>query len=214
MKLTVTSRQDKKAKDLRKEGLIPCIIYGKHLSTSLAVACKRNDLIKKYKEAWYSTPITVSGDGIDQLVLIQDIQLDPVTDVLIHVDFLAVNKDEKVTTEIPVKMIGESMVEKLGEGKIQLLKDFIEVEAFPQDLPHDVTIDISVIKNVNDVIVVRDLKFSDKVEVLDDPEQAIVTVLILTEEVEEAPVATVEAAPAAGTTPATPAKDDKKDEKK
>jgi ribosomal protein L25 (general stress protein Ctc) len=51
MKLTVTSRQDKKAKDLRKEGLIPCIIYGKHLSTSLAVACKRNDLIKKYKEA-------------------------------------------------------------------------------------------------------------------------------------------------------------------
>lgn len=216
MKLTVTSRQDKKAKDLRKEGLIPCIIYGKHLSTSLAVACKRNDLIKKYKEAWYSTPITVSGDGIDQLVLIQDIQLDPVTDVLIHVDFLAVNKDEKVTTEIPVKMIGESMVEKLGEGKIQLLKDFIEVEAFPQDLPHDVTIDISAIKTINDVIVVRDLKFSDKVEVLDDPEQAIVTVLIITEEVEEAPVAAVEAAPvagtapAAGTTPAAPAKDDKK----
>ncbi len=216
MKLTVTSRQDKKAKDLRKEGLIPCIIYGKHLSTSLAVACKRNDLIKKYKEAWYSTPITVSGDGIDQLVLIQDIQLDPVSDVLIHVDFLAVNKDEKVTTEIPVKMIGESMVEKLGEGKIQLLKDFIEVEAFPQDLPHDVTIDISAIKTINDVIVVRDLKFSDKVEVLDDPEQAIVTVLIITEEVEEAPVAAVEAAPvagtapAAGTTPAAPAKDDKK----
>lgn len=148
--------------------------------------------------------------------MIQDIQLDPVSDVLIHVDFLAVNKDEKVTTEIPVKMIGESMVEKLGEGKIQLLKDFIEVEAFPQDLPHDVTIDISAIKTINDVIVVRDLKFSDKVEVLDDPEQAIVTVLIITEEVEEAPVAAVEAAPvagtapAAGTTPAAPAKDDKK----
>ena len=152
--------------------------------------------------------------------MIQDIQLDPVTDVLIHIDFLAVNKDEKVTTEIPVKLIGESVVEKLGEGKIQLLKDFIEVEAFPQDLPHDITIDISAIKNINDVIVVRDLKFSDKVEVLDDPEQAVVTVLILTEEVEEAPVATVEAtpaagtAPAAGTTPAAPAKDDKKDQKK
>ena len=100
------------------------------------------------------------------------------------------------------------------------MKDFIEVEAFPQDLPHDITIDISVIKNINDVIVVGDLKFSDKVEVLDDPEQAIVTVLIMTEEVEETPVATVEAtpaagtAPAAGTTPAAPAKDDKKDQKK
>ncbi|MEI6118247.1 MAG: 50S ribosomal protein L25 [bacterium] len=221
MKLTVTSRQDKKAKDLRKEGLIPGIVYGKHLATPLTVACKKNDLIKKYKEAGYSTPLTLSGDGIDQLVLIQDIQVDPVTDILIHIDFLAVNKDEKVTTEIPVKMIGESVVEKLGEGKIQLLKDFIEVEAFPQDLPHDVTIDISVIKNINDVIVVGDLKFSDKVEVLDDPEQAIVTVLIMSEEVEEAPVAAVEAtpaagtaAPAAGTTPAAPAKDDKKEQKK
>lgn len=113
-----------------------------------------------------------------------------------------------------------------------MVKDFIEVEAFPQDLPHDVTIDISVIQNINDVIVVKDLKFSDKVEVLDDPEQAIVTVLIITEEVEEAPVvAAVEAAapaaagkPGAEGTPATagaapakdekPAKADKKEEKK
>ncbi len=220
MELIVTSRHDKKAKDLRKEGLIPGIVYGKHLKEPIAVACKRNDLIKKYKEAGYSTPLTLSGDGVDQLVLIQDIQLDPVSDMLIHIDFLAVNKDEKVTTEIPVKMIGESIIEKLWEGKIQLLKDFIEVEAFPQDLPHDITIDISAIKNINDVIVVGDLKFSDKVEVLDDPEQAIVTVLIMTEEVEEAPVAAVEAtpaagtAPAAGTTSAAPAKDDKKDQKK
>jgi large subunit ribosomal protein L25 len=95
------------------------------------------------------------------------------------------------------------------------LKDFIEVEAFPQDLPHDVTIDISVIKNINDVIVVGDLKFSDKVEVLDDPEQAIVTVLIMTEETEEVAVAAVEATPAAGAAPAAaPAKDDKKEQKK
>ena len=216
MKLMVTSRQDKTAKELRKEGLIPGIIYGKHLKETIAVACPRNDLIKKYKEAGYSTPLTISGEGIDQLVLIQDIQLDPVTDVLIHIDFLAVNKDEKVTTEIPVKMIGESLIEKLGTGKIQLLKDFIEVEAFPQDLPHDVTIDISAIQTINDVIFVKDLKFSSKVEVLDDPEQAIVTVLIMTEEVEEAPVATTAeaATPAAGATPTAPAKDAKKEEKK
>ena len=51
MKLTVTSRQDKTAKELRKEGLIPGIIYGKHLKEAIAVACPRNDLIKKYKEA-------------------------------------------------------------------------------------------------------------------------------------------------------------------
>lgn len=197
MKLTVTSRQDKTAKDLRKEGLIPGIIYGKHLEKAIAVACPKNNLIKKYKEAGYSTPITISGEGIDQLVLIQDIQLDPVTDTLLHIDFLAVNKDEKVTTEIPVKMIGESPIEKLGTGSVQLLKDFIQVKAFPQDLPHDITVDISAIETINDVIFVKDLKFSDKVEVLDDSEQAIVTAIVTEEEVEEAPVATTDAATAA-----------------
>lgn len=116
-------------------------------------------------------------------------QLDPVSDVVLHVDFLAVNKNEKVTTEVPVKLFGESSIEKLGEGKIQLLKDFIEVEAFPQDLPHDVQIDVSVIEKMDDTIFVRDIKLSDKVTILDDLEQPLVTVLKLTEETEEAPVA-------------------------
>ncbi|EKD25072.1 MAG: 50S ribosomal protein L25 [uncultured bacterium (gcode 4)] len=223
MELIVTSRQNKKAKDLRKEGLIPGIIYGKHLKESIAVACKRNDLIKRYKEAGYSTPLTLTGDNLDQLVLIQDIQLDPVTDILLHIDFLAVNKDEKVTTEIPVKLIGESIIEKLGQGKIQLLKDFIEVEAFPQDLPHDITIDISIIETMNHTIFVKDLHVSNKVKILDDPEQALVTVLSLEEEVEEvAAVAVAEVAPVAGAAgaaapaadaKAAPAKAEKKDKK-
>ena len=189
MELIVTSRQNKKAKDLRAEGLIPCVVYGKHLKDPIAVACKRNDIIKKYKEAGYSPPLTLTGEKLDQLVLIQDIQVDPVSDVLMHVDFLAVKSDEKVRTEISLRLIGESPIEKLGEGKVQVLKDFIEVEAFPQDLPHDITIDISVIQNMNDTIIVKDLKVSDKVRVLDDPEQAVVTVLTLAEEeVEVAPV--------------------------
>lgn len=217
MELIVTSRQNKIAKELRKEGLIPGIIYGKHLKESIAIACKRNDIIKKYKEAGYSTPITITGEGISQLVLIQDIQLDPVSDILLHIDFLAVSKDEKVTTEVPVKLIGESPVEKLGEGQVQLLKDFIEVSAFPQDLPHDITIDISAIQTINDVIFVKDLKFSAKVEVLDDLELPIVTVVLAAEEeVEEAPVVVAEGEtpPAAGTTPDAAAKDEKKEESK
>jgi len=75
MKLTVISRQDKKAKELRKEGLIPGIIYGKHLKEPIAVACNKNEFIKRYKEAGYSTPLTLEGDKMEQLVLIQDIQV-------------------------------------------------------------------------------------------------------------------------------------------
>lgn len=139
--------------------------------------------------------------------------MDPVSDVLLHIDFLAIKADEKVTTEVSIILTGESPIEKLGEGKVQLIKDFIEVEAFPQDLPHNITIDISAIQNINDVIFVKDLKISDKVEVLDDPEQAIVTVATTNEEVVEEVTATPTetATPAAGTTPAPEAKkDDKK----
>lgn len=199
MKLHVDLRSGEKNSAIRKEGNIPAVIYGKHMDTPLSITCKKNDFIKKFKEAGYSTPLTLEGKDIDQFVLIQDMQLDPVSDVVLHVDFLAVNKNEKVTTEVPVKLIGESPIEKLGEGKIQLLKDFIEVEAFPQDLPHDVQIDISVIVKMDDTIFVKDLKLSDKVEILDDLEQPLVTVLKLTEEVEEAPVV---ATPEAGATPA------------
>jgi len=121
-------------------------------------------------------------------------QLDPVSDIVLHVDFLAVKKDEKVSTEVPVILVGEAPVEKLGEGKIQLVKDFVEVEAFPQDLPHDIKIDISVIATLNDVVFVKDLKLSDKVKILDDMEQPILTVVTLAEEVEEeAPVETATA---------------------
>ena len=202
MKLNVNIRQGEKSTQLRKDGFVPAIVYGKHLKAPIAVACKKNDFIKKYKEAGYSTPITLDGKGIEEMVLIQDIQLDPVTNVVLHIDFLAVSKDEKVTTEVPVILVGESVVEKLGEGKVQLVKNFVQVEAFPQDLPHDIKVDISHIEKVHDTVFIKDLEISDKVRILDDAEQPIVTVVSLVEEVEEAPAAVDAAAPAAGTTPA------------
>lgn len=115
----------------------------------------------------------------------QDIQLDPVQDYLLHIDFHAVKADEKVEVEVPVILTGISPVEKLGEGTVQLVKDTIEVEAFPQDLPHDITIDISTITSTNDVIFAKDVTFGDKVTVLTDPEQAIVTVVVIEDEVED-----------------------------
>jgi large subunit ribosomal protein L25 len=111
-------------------------------------------------------------------------QLDPVTDEVLSVDFLAVNQNEKVKTIVPVVLIGESKIEKLNEGKIQLVKDEIEVEAFPQDLPHNIEIDISKIESTNDVIFVKDIELSDKVRIVDDAEQPIVTVVELSDEEE------------------------------
>jgi large subunit ribosomal protein L25 len=114
---------------------------------------------------------------------------------------LAVSRTEKVAAKIPVVTFGESQLEKLNEGKIMLIKDEVEVEAFPQDLPSKFEVDISVLETVNDVFFVKDLKVSDKVTILDDPELPILTVSVLedepAEEGEEAAAATEAEAPKA-----------------
>lgn len=114
MKLTVSSRDvmGKKVKDLRKQGIIPAVIYGKHLGTSLHVSVEKLPLLRAYESAGMSTAVEISGDGINQLVLFHRLQLDPVTDRLMHVEFLAVNKDEEVTAEVPLLLVGISPFEK------------------------------------------------------------------------------------------------------
>ncbi len=123
---------------------------------------------------------------------------DPVTDHAVHVDFLAVKSDEKVRAEVPVILTGESPVEKLNLGTIQQILMQVEVEAFPMDLPSNIEFDISVIDHVGMVVHVKDLKVSNKVEIIDDLESPVVTSAEFEEEKEETPVAAAaEVAPAA-----------------
>ena len=185
MKLSVKKRDvfGKKVKNLRAQGLVPAVIYGKHVEAE-SISCVKNDLLKVYRAAWYSTPVELTGD-VDQLVLINSLQLDPVSDEIISADFLAVSRTEKVSAKIPVVTFWESQLEKLNEGKIMQIRDEVEVEAFPQDLPSKFEIDISVLQTVNDVFFIKDLKVSDKVTILDDPELPILTVSVLSDEPEE-----------------------------
>ena len=182
MKLSVKKRDihGKKVKNLRAQGLVPAVIYGKHVKAE-SISCVKNDLLKVYKACWYSTPVELTGD-VDHLVLINSLQLDPVSDEIISADFLAVSRTEKVSAKIPVITFWESQLEKLNEGKIMLIKDEVEVEAFPQDLPSKFEVDISVLETVNDVFFVKDLKVSDKVTILDDPELPILTVSVLSDD--------------------------------
>ncbi|MDR0859572.1 MAG: 50S ribosomal protein L25 [Candidatus Peribacteria bacterium] len=186
MKLAVQKREvvGKKVKNLRKQGLIPAIVYGKHLPESQSISCVKNDLLRVYKASGYTTPVELTGD-LNQLVLIHSFQLDPILDEIITADFLAVSRTEKVSADVPVVVVGESPLEKLNEGRVQLIKDTVEVEAFPQDLPSQIEIDASTLTSVNDVVFVKDLKVSSKVEILDDSELPVVTIAVLSDEPEE-----------------------------
>ena len=102
MKLSVKKRDvfGKKVKNLRAQGLVPAVIYGKHVEAE-SISCVKNDLLKVYRASGYSTPVELTGD-VDHLVLINSLQLDPVSDEIISADFLAVSRTETVSAKIPV----------------------------------------------------------------------------------------------------------------
>jgi large subunit ribosomal protein L25 len=187
MKLTIQSRElyKKKTKLLRKEWLVPGVIYGKHMDAAESFSVKKIDFLRTYEKSWRSTPIQISGDGMDHLVLVHELQLDPVSDTLIHIDLRAVNKDEKVTAEVPVILTWVSPFEKNGFGRVQLILSNIEVEALPLDLPHEIIIDISELTEEGQVIHLSDIQLWEKVVFVDELTRTILTTTAFAEEVEE-----------------------------
>lgn len=187
MQLAVEQRtpMGKKVKLLRQEQKVPGVVYGKHLDAPLHVALEKLALVKAYNQAGMSTALQLEGDGISELVLIQDMKLDPVTDVVLHVDFLAVQKDKKVTADVPVVLSWTPQIEKAGLGSVQQLLTHLEVEAFPMDLPHDIQVDVTWLDHPGMVIHVSDITVADNVEIITDKDAAVATAVAFVEEKEE-----------------------------
>ena len=183
MELKVQKRQllGKKVKRLRKEGIVPGVVYGKHLDNPINIQFNKIEFLKLYSKAWETQTVTLKWDDIEEMVLIHDIDVHPVTDEVIHVDFLAVRADEKVEAEVPVVLVGESPVEKNNLWRLELLKDVILVEAYPQDLPEKIEIDVSKIQKLSDVIHIKDIEVPSKVEIKENSEETVVTVISFAE---------------------------------
>jgi len=175
MELQVQKRQPGKVKKLLKNLKVPGIVYGKHLDEPVMVQFDKNAFIKLYKKAGTSTPITLKwDDGFEQLVLIHDYQLEPVKDILLHVDFLALKKWEKVKAAVPVVIEWVETLQKQGL-EANVVKNEIEVEAIPSKLPSEIKIDVSKLKD-GENISVADLQLWDDVEIITWKEEAIVVV--------------------------------------
>ncbi len=187
MELKVQNRTKfaKNTSQLRLESIIPGIIYGKSLEKNIPVEFDKNEFLKVYKAAGRSSVVKVSWD-YKWLALIHDYQVDPVKDFLLHVDLLAVKSDEKVSASVSIVFEWTSILEKNSDGKLEYIKDFVQVEALPLDLPPSITVDVSDIATLDDGIFVKDLNFGDKITVLDDLESpVVVAVPNITEKEEE-----------------------------
>ena len=190
----------KDAKKHRIDGKVPCVLYGGKDQVHFVT-----DQIS-FKKLVYSPEaftVKINVDSKEYQAILQDIQYHPVSDSILHADFLEIFNDKPVTIHIPVKVTGKSQGVLKGGRFIQKLRK-VKIKALPAFLPDDITVDITPLE-INDSIRVSDVKH-DNVTFLDPPNSVIVGVRVTRVIVEEAPVVAEGAAPAAegaavGTTP-------------
>src|SRR3990172_3857960 len=149
--LTVANRTlfGRKVKNLRKDGILPANIYGKKIK-SQSVEVNLDEFAKVFKDAGETQVIELKLGREKRPVLIHNLQEDPVSDKIIHVDFLQVDLKEKVVAKVPVELTGESPSEKEGTGVVVLQVGEIEVEALPGDLPEKFEVDLSPLVKVEE----------------------------------------------------------------
>ncbi len=175
--IKVKIREKGGVNQLRQDGFIPGVVYGRGVENTNVVV-ETPVLEKVLQKSGESTllELTIEG-GKSKHVLIQDVQRDPVKDNLTHVDFLEVSLDRKIKAEIPLHFIGDSpAIKELGGILIKGVQQ-VEVEALPQNLPHNIEIDISSIKTFEDYITVADLKISNNVKILVSEETILASVV-------------------------------------
>ncbi|MBL8099813.1 MAG: 50S ribosomal protein L25 [Anaerolineales bacterium] len=188
----------KQVKALRREGKLPGVIYGRHVEP-IAISLEAHSTGLAMTKLTSSSLVTINLDGKDYPALVRDRQRDYIKGVLTHVDFLAVDLNEKIRTMVGLHYVGVSPAVKDYNGVLVHNLEQLEVECLPTDLPERIDIDISVLKQIGDGIRVRDVDtaLTDKVVVLNDPDEMVAVVTLTKDEETDAVAAVPGAEPAA-----------------
>lgn len=164
LKLDVREVHGKKVAKLRKEGMIPGIVYGAS-TEPISVQVAANVFEKAYRQAGKHAPLHLTIDGKKKIAMIKDVDVEPVKGLPRHISFHAVKASDPVIAEVPVRLVGEgeSEAEKAGLIVLQNL-DKVEVKALPMDLPDAIEISILNLKQAGDKVLLADAKLPDGVE--------------------------------------------------
>ncbi|OGK14503.1 hypothetical protein A3C98_05640 [Candidatus Roizmanbacteria bacterium RIFCSPHIGHO2_02_FULL_37_15] len=178
LSLNVTPRTTfgKKLKKVRKEGLIPANIYGRDFK-SQAVSVSFKEFIKIYKEAKETGVVYVKVNGQELPSLIKNVQRHPVNDQILHTDFRKIDLKQKIQTDVPVNVIGQSEAVTQKGGVLLTQTVTLLVEALPTNIPKQIEVDITSLKEIGQEIKVSDLSKSNKYEFKDPSDKIIVSVV-------------------------------------
>ena len=184
-------KKEDSLKSLRNQGTIPAVLYGKH-AASMLVIVNYKEFLKAFAKHSISSFINIvskEGKVNGKTAVIKEIQKDPVTDNIIHLDLHEISMDEKIEIEAVIHFVGKSEGVKLG-GILEPLMRHIAIKGYPKDIVDTIEVDVSSMQ-IGDIIHARDLKLGDNIEIMVEEDAPIVTVAEPT--VEEAAQATVQA---------------------
>lgn len=170
---------------LRRSGKVPCVVYGNAVKNTTLTA-EHNEIYKVYSKAGESTLVELTVDGKQVPVLFHELQFDPVSNRITHVDFYAVNMKKEVEADIPLHFVGKSPA-VVDLGAIMVTgHDKVTVKCLPSDLPHALEVDISSMAQFGDHVTVANINVPKGVTVMDDP--AVVVASVQEPRKEEEPV--------------------------
>ncbi len=181
---TVTGKQ---VRQLRRQGLIPAVVYG-HRTEPIPLTIEERELRQVLQRVGGNQLIRlqVGDDQATRMVLLREVQREPIKRRLLHVDLYEVVMTERIRAEIPVVLTGASPAVQRGEGLLHHGLEAIEVECLPGDLLPHVEVSLDQLTEVDQEIRVGDLSLGERIEVLSDPDELLVRIIpVETEEAVE-----------------------------
>ena len=166
----------KKVVELRKESLIPAVLYGSGIQ-NVSVSVPYPVFEKVYREAGESSLVELSIENDQPVkVLIQSVDMDPLSNRIIHADFFQVDMKEKLTIRIPLKFIGEPKAVKELGGILVKAVDDIEVRCLPDKLVSEIEVDVSSLASFDDALAMKDVVLPEGMELHQHADDIVATV--------------------------------------
>jgi large subunit ribosomal protein L25 len=185
----------KKVNQLRVQGLVPAIIYGRNRQP-VAVQIPAKPLQMTLLRAGGTHLININVDGQQHTVITREVQRDILRGNITHVDFMTVDASTRLTAEVRIHFVNESLPVTSRQGILVTGTSTVTIEALPSDLIEQIEVDLSTLKEVGDSIHVRDLKVNPAIRIVNDEDEMIVRVApAVTAEEEETTEETTSAEP-------------------
>lgn len=172
----------KKVKYLRREGKLPAIVYGTLVDEPIPVTLETKDLYRTYIDYGNISLIDVHINGDVHTVYIRNVHQHPVTRVPLHAELYAPNLTVTMSAAVPIILVGES---PNLDGVVAQLRDNVELEGLPTDLPGAVEVDVTGLTEIGDSVAISDIELPDTVNLLTDPDELIVRLMEVRIEEEE-----------------------------